>query len=252
MISILLLLSMLNSSAYAIDAFEIQVYDAEINGVGQYTLENHINTAFKAKQVPDFSGQISFDKLTHWTLEFARGMTEWWELGAYLQTAYSSNLTPYYGGVKLRTKFVIPRDKSLDHNFQTGINFELGNVPAYFEPAQFVLEIRPILGYSLSNITLLFNPILDFVLSNTPSPIPVLAPAFKTYFATPQNFAMGLEYYSDFGRVDQIQTTPNQEHYLFAALDLLNRSYELNFAVGSGLTPASNGLMVKTIVGFHL
>jgi hypothetical protein len=82
--------------ANALDAFEIQVYDDKINNVGTYTLENHVNYVISGLTIPDYPGQIPANHLAHWTLEFTRGMTPFWELGAYFQTAYSLDPKIYY------------------------------------------------------------------------------------------------------------------------------------------------------------
>src|SRR4051812_50207378 len=56
----------------------------------------------------------------HLTFEPSFGLTDWWELGAYFQTAGGD-----YQGVKLRTKFV----RSLSPEWRLGVNFELSRLP---------------------------------------------------------------------------------------------------------------------------
>ena len=55
------------------------------------------------------------------------------------------------------------------------------------------------------------------------------------------HLALGLEYYS---------SLPG-EHYLFEAADLIAfHGFELNFAVGEGLTAGSERTLVKLIAGY--
>jgi hypothetical protein len=243
-------LSAFSSVAYAVDAFEIQVYDAEINSVGEYTWENHLNHDFSGKKIADFDGQVSFDHLTHWTLEFARGMTEYWELGAYVQTALSSAPQAYFGGAKLRSKFVLPRSKFGPYHF--GLNFEISDVPqGRFEEQQWAMEIRPIIGYSWQKVTVLFNPILSTDLSGD-SHVPEFEPALKAFYQLFPHDAFGFEYYAGLGQLNQIAGYATQEHYLFGAFDLIDAPYELNLGLGRGLTDHSNPWTLKAIIGFKL
>jgi hypothetical protein len=54
----LLVLSMglLSSSAHATD--EIQVYNAEIAQIGQWTIQQHLNYTFRGQTQPDFPGAL--------------------------------------------------------------------------------------------------------------------------------------------------------------------------------------------------
>src|SRR5471030_917504 len=67
--------------ARAVD--EIQVYNAEIAKVGQWTLQLHLNYAFNGRKEPDFPGGLVPHRALNGTPELAYGITEWWELGFY-------------------------------------------------------------------------------------------------------------------------------------------------------------------------
>src|ERR1700730_4436835 len=62
---------------------EIQVYNAEIAKVGQWTLQFHFNYAIKGLKEPDFEGVIIPNHALNGTPELAYGVTEWWEIGFY-------------------------------------------------------------------------------------------------------------------------------------------------------------------------
>jgi hypothetical protein len=95
--------SLLPASAFD----EIQVYNAEIAEVGQWTFQQHLNYAFKAPNDPDFPGGIVPNHALNGTPELAYGVTEWWELGWYAPFAVSKNQF-LSDGAKIRTLFVIP------------------------------------------------------------------------------------------------------------------------------------------------
>lgn len=60
----------------------------------------------------------------------------------------------------------------------------------------------------------------------------------------------GLEYYADFGEIGNFKKLSDQSHTLFAVTDFKVGDFGVNFGVGYGLTPASDRLVVKTIIGY--
>src|ERR1700748_305675 len=71
--------------ARAVD--EIQVYNAEIAKVGQWTMQQHFNYAINGLKDPDFPGALVRNHALNGTPEFAYGVTDWFELGFYLPWA---------------------------------------------------------------------------------------------------------------------------------------------------------------------
>jgi hypothetical protein len=236
-------------SASALDAFEIQVYDAEIDKPNEAALEVHLNNVLEGNSESDYPGGSASNHLTHMTLEPSIGMTPFWEIGGYLQFGMFPDGHTDFAGVKFRNKFILPQDKSSPWQF--GSNFEVSYIPHLFEESLFGGEIRPILGYTIESWTLLLNPILSFAFS-TPSQTPVFEPALKLLWNTHHGFAIGPEYYASVGPLDMIPSIQNQEHLLFLALDLLNADWEWNVGFGRGLTDSANSWTVKTIIGHSL
>lgn len=230
------------------DAFEYQVYDGELNKPGQLSLETHLNSILVGKREADYEEKIPDNHLTHLTFEFARGMNEFWELGAYLQSALSPDGVYHYAGVKLRSKFA--RRGTEKNPLQYGINFELSNIPPQFEPERWGSEVRPIVGYTWRRLTVLLNPILDINLTRGRSATPDFTPATKVMIDTRSGYALGVEYYGDAGEVGKMPGFGRTEQYLFAAFDCLGGPVELNLGVGTGLTSESNSTLVKGIFGF--
>ena len=195
--------------AFAFDPFEIQIYDGSIDARHEAGLEVHLN------QPRDGS--------FHLTFEPSFGLTDWWELGGYLQTAGGS-----YEGVKLRTKFVWPF--SHEPEFRLGANFELSRVP----DEGWGGEIRPIVGFENDRFLLAANPIVSFPASFEPGAMAKVKLGW---------FGFGLEYYA-------VLSEP-REQYLFEAIDLFGiKNVEVNAAVGQGFNAASGQLIFKMIVGY--
>ena len=62
---------------------EIQVYNAEIAKVGQWTLQSHSNYAISGCREANFEGGVVPNHSLNGTPELAYGITEWWEIGFY-------------------------------------------------------------------------------------------------------------------------------------------------------------------------
>src|SRR5271165_6713010 len=63
---------------------EIQVYTGELAKPGQFTLTLHNNYTPVGRKVPDFPGGIVPDHALNGVPEWAYGVTDWFEAGAYL------------------------------------------------------------------------------------------------------------------------------------------------------------------------
>lgn len=250
----LLLLLALPSSGAAVDAYEIQVYDSDINAPGQLGFELHANYTVRGTRAVAQPGLVAPDRSGHLTLETALGVTDWLELGFYLQSAIAPGTGARFGGTKLRTKFVVPQRAGLP--LHLGLNVELGWVPALVEPEGWGVELRPIVAWSDGRILLDVNPILGFNLSGGDDFRLAPEPCAKFSYDTRLGFALGLEYYAGLGFLNAVPALRDQEHLLFAAFDLVPAPgqpaspWELNVGLGAGLTPATGQhFLIKAIFG---
>ena len=218
------------------------------------SLEIHTNYTARGAREPAFAGQIPPHGTARLTLEPAVGVTPWLELGAYLQTFAAPANGVRYGGVKARAKLVAPR--LLGEHFFLGLNVEVGRVPSEVEETGWSNELRPFLGYDDGYVLLDVNPIVGYALSGPDAFRPDFGPAAKVAVNTQLGFAVGVEWYAEFGFLNDLRPLREQAHYLFGVVDLApphGRSpsrWELNVAVGGGLGGAADQqLIVKTIVG---
>jgi hypothetical protein len=100
---------------------EIQVYNAEIADVGQWTIEQHLNYAPTGQTQPELPGGFTSNHSQQGTPEFAYGITDWWEGGFYLPFAIDGAGQFLSDGAKLRTIFVTPN--VAQRSFFYGVNF---------------------------------------------------------------------------------------------------------------------------------
>lgn len=239
-----------SASARAGDPFEIQVYDGTANAPGVFGLELHLNdwatgnrTDFTPPEAP-LHGQF------HATLEPSFGLFPWWEIGGYLQGAVrTDDGVVDWAGAKLRSKFVTP--PSFDPHWRLGVNFEVSYLPPTYDHDKWGSEIRPIIAWHDTDWLFVLNPILDQPLAGSDaSQGPSFQPALKAA-RTVGPVALGIEYYATLGPVSAILPWSQQEQQIFECVDLLSvERLELNACIGEGLTDASEGIVVKTILGY--
>jgi hypothetical protein len=254
----LLLATLLSRQARAIDRFEIQVYEPDMNKPGQFGLELHSNYTVRGSKTPEYEGQVAPDHVARFTLEPAYGVTKWLELGAYLQAMVAPDVGAKWGGLKFRTKFVLPYEQT--RPWFLGINLEVGQVPKRVEEAGWANEFRPLLGFNNGYVLVDVNPIFGYALSGGDKLKPDFEPAGKVSINTQRGFAIGAEYYSSLGLISKgFESWGNQEHMLFGTFDLVAPAarkeedagdWELNVGVGRALTSVPGPeWLVKAIVG---
>jgi hypothetical protein len=240
------------SSAKALDAFEIQVYDGSANAPGAAGIELHLNSVV-AGQRQAVAPELPPDHQTHLTAEPSLGITRWWELGGYLQTTILPDGRFDYSGVKLRSKFVRPGGES--DRLRWGLNLEVSDLPPSYDRDRWGAEVRPIVAYGTRGgpFVCAFNPILDFGLAGpSASAIPSFEPALTTLVVFDGLLSAGLEYYADVGQIGRFLPARAQQHYLFEVVNVLHWTrIEINAGVGEGLTSSSNHFVAKMILGFQ-
>jgi hypothetical protein len=235
--------SLIGEPAKATD--EIQVYNASIAAVGQFTIQQHLNYVPQGLTSPPFPGGLVSNHSLNGTPEFAYGLTDWWELGLYLPFSIA-NQQFYSDAFKLRTLFVIPHADQ--RNFFYGVNFEFSNETPPFAQTRFAMEIRPIIGVRNSEYEFIVNPIVDIGFGKYGEAD--FAPAARIARKFGEDLYAGFEYYADFGNIGDFPKFADQQHTLFAVTDFKFGIFDVNFGIGYGLTPQSDRWVVKTIIGY--
>ena len=225
---------------------EIQVYNAEIADVGQWTIEQHLNYAAVGQTQPEFPGGFTSNRGLQGTPEFAYGITDWWEGGFYLPFAVDGAGQFLSDGAKLRTLFVIPN--AARRSFFYGVNFELGYELPRFSPTPWALEIRPIIGVRNSDWEFIVNPIVDISLNSTGEAD--FAPAVRLARNLGNDRYVGLEYYADFGKIGDFLPLQQQSQQLFAVTDFKASEFDVELGAGYGFTPGSDRFVLKAILGY--
>jgi hypothetical protein len=224
---------------------EIQVYNAEIADVGQWTLQQHLNYAVTGQRQSEVFGGFTSNHALQGTPEFAYGITDWWEAGFYIPFAAESGQF-LSDGAKIRSLFVTP--DAAKRNFFYGVNFELGYEMPRFSTRPWGLEIRPIIGVRNSDWEFIVNPIVD--LSFGAGGEADFAPAVRLAKNLGQDRYIGLEYYADYGKIGDFLSLGEQSQQLFAVTDFKISTIDVELGAGYGFTSGSDRFVLKAILGY--
>jgi len=238
----------LEGSAFAIDFYEIQIYPTETTPERVLQLELHSNSVTTA------TGKVAHNQLNpyqlHETLEATYGLTPHIEIGQYFATAKLSNGEYEYAGSRTKVHFGVAESDSWP--LQIGGNIELDYMRRAAEDNPFSLELRPIVEKRIGGLLLIANLAFQkpFRGPGTHKGV-TFTPAGEISYDLSRWVSPALEYYGDMGAVEHLPAADLQQHFLVPALNLhLMPKLELNLGVGFGLTRASNGVFLKSIVGW--
>jgi hypothetical protein len=224
---------------------EIQVYNGEINKPGQFSVTWHNNYTPIGRKEPAFAGAIVPDHALNGVPEYAYGVNDWFELGAYLPL-YSVTRDGRFliNGGKLRALVAVPN--ASERSVFYAVNFELSYNARHWATTHIDAEIRPIVGTRFGPVDLIFNPIIDIPFTG----IGALdfAPAERIAYNFHEHWAVALEHYADYGAVRHFETVDRQEQALFAVVDYSGEPVDVEFGIGHGFTAASDSLVLKLML----
>jgi hypothetical protein len=247
-ITALMLLALASQNSSAIDLYEIQIYSTETTPRRQLQVELHSNTTTTA------SGESAKKSLGPYeireTIETTYGITDHIELGQYLATAKLESGNYEYAGSRTKCHFGFGNPETWP--VAIGGNVELDYMRRAAEENPFSLELRPIIEKRFKRLSI----VGDFAFVK-----PFDGPGTHLGFSFEPSgqisydllgwLTPAIEYYGDMGPVKSIHNVQGQQHFIFPTVKLyLNPRLELNLGVGFGLTKASNGTVVKSIIGW--
>jgi hypothetical protein len=229
-------------------ADEIQVYDASINDVGQWSVQHHFNYTFRSTRGPDFPGGLEPNHALNATPEFAYGVFPWFEFGFYVPWAIDGHGNFYSNAGKIRTLFVTPEEEK--RSFWYGLNFELDFPQPVFGQTRLAMEIRPIIGWRNANWDLIANPIIDVAFGTLGNVD--FAPSIRLDRKLAEDTYFAIEYYADLGSPDHFVPIQQQQHQLFGTVDFKVGVIAVDFGLGYGFTAGSDRFVAKSILTYQL
>jgi hypothetical protein len=237
------------ANAGAIDFYEIQIYSVDTTPRRHLTLELHSNTTTTA------TGELAHETMDpyqiHETLEATYGVFDHLEVGQYLCTAKLDNGNYEYAGSRTKIHFGVgDPDRWL---MAFGGNIELDYMRRAAEENPLTLELRPILESRVHHFDLVANLAFEKPFSGPGTHLGVqFAPSGEVvYDHLWWWLSPAVEYYGDMGAIQQLPALQSQQHFIVPAVNLdLDPRLEINLGAGFGLTRASNGVFLKSILGW--
>jgi len=227
---------------------EIQVYTDDILKPHDFGLDVHTNFVGTGDLTADYPGQQQSLHRFRVTPEFAYGLTDTIELGAYLPLA-DIDRTGRVGvdGVKLRVKYIASR--SIGRHWYWGANFEIGRVSHKLDINPYNAELKGIVGFASGKWTGALNTNVDFKVSGPSSSPAELQITAQLFYQLGRRFQIGVETYNAAGQFRSLGHFGANEHQTFAAINRSFGNWDLNLGVGSGYGTNADHLIVKAIIG---
>jgi hypothetical protein len=235
--------------ARAIDFYEIQIYPVETTPQAHLQLELHSNSVTTA------TGSLARQQLSpyqiHETLEATYGLMPHVEIGQYFATAKLDGGQYEYAGSRTKIHFGGIGDPELSP-LAFGGNIELDYMRRQAEENPLSLELRPIFEKRIGALWIIGDFAFEKPFSGPGTHDGFdFAPSGEISYDLFSWLTPALEYYGDMGPVKTIPGVQRQQHFVVPAANLhLLRQLELNLGVGFGVTRASNGVFLKSIVGW--
>lgn len=230
------------------DNYEIQVYGSPTQQKNSTIFESHTNFTFDGEKEVVNNVRPTHHS-THQTIEITTGITDNFEIGAYVFT----NITPGYGfniiGTHIRPRITAPESWKLP----IGLSFsaEIGYQKSTYSEDTWSLELRPIIDKQWDKLYAAFNPTFGVALQGfSNNSTPVFQPNVKVSYSFFKTANLGLEYYGSTGYINESIPLVNQVHALYVAYDLVGSvNWEINLGIGVGLTESTDKLVGKIILG---
>lgn len=219
------------------DAFDISVYPAATASRGEWDFDGQVNyanrgtTGFSGVLAPT-QGQVRF------TGQLTRGITDHWEISAFVLGAQVPTLGLQYAGWRLRSRLEAPESWRLP--VEMGISVELENAQPAFNESKRTLELAAVLERRIAGVQLIVNAAFERDLSGGSHEFE-FEPKARAAARVSDAVKLGVEYYST--------TAPGSWRQVFPTADIrVSNGLIWHAGVGFGTVNAADRLVLKTRV----
>jgi len=230
--------------------FEIQVYGSETVAPGSTMVELHSNVAAVGTTRTE-DHVLRTQGAFHETLEITQGWTPWLETGFYVFTSIQPDTTWEWVGSHIRPRVRAPESWELPVGLS--LSAEIGYQRRAFSPDTWTVELRPIIDKQWARWYVAINPTFErAIVGENVGQGFEFSPAAKVSYGVTPKVAVGVEYYGALGPVTHLARGRDQQHQIFPVIDFdLGPRWEFNAGIGVGLTPSTDRLIIKMILGYR-
>jgi len=243
--------ALLSRQGHAQDNYEIQVYGSSLVDAGHTMVELHSNFTVDGRS-QEVDGLLPTRHAFHETLEITHGFTPWLEVGFYAFTSLRDRQGWNWVGDHIRPRLAVP--ESWHWPVGLSLSTEFGYQRRAFSTDTWTWEIRPIIDKQMGPWYWSVNPALEKAVAGENAGRGwEFSPNAAVSYDVTREVTGALEYYGSLGPVSGFDAGPEQQHQLFAAVDLnVSPKWEINLGVGRGMTASTDRWLVKTIIGYRL
>jgi hypothetical protein len=236
---------------HAQDNYEIQVYGSSLVDAGHTMVELHSNFTVDGRS-QEVDGLLPTRHAFHETLEITHGFTPWLEVGFYAFTSVRDGQGWNWVGDHIRPRLAVP--ESWHWPVGLSLSTEFGYQRRAFSTDTWTWEIRPIIDQQTGRWYWSVNPALEKSITGENAGRGwEFSPNAAVSYDVTREVTAAVEYYGSLGPVSGFDPAPEQQHQLFAAVDLnVSPKWEINLGVGRGMTASTDRWLVKTILGYRL
>jgi len=237
------------SKLAAQENYEIQVYGSETIPRGVTMFELHSNYTINGRRVVSPVGELPTYHALHETVEITHGWNSWSELGFYWFMSKPNGQGLQWVGTHLRPRVRVP--ESWGWPVGVSISQEFGYARSRFSADTWTYELRPIIDKDVGPFYVSLNPTLEKSLRGPGSSTPFeFTPNVNVGYDLTKKINLAVEYYGATGTITHIEPVADQEHLVFAAVNLdFGPQWEFNLGYGKALTGAGDQKIVKMIFG---
>jgi hypothetical protein len=230
---------------------EIVIFDDKLEKPGEFGYEVHFNYASRARGESDYPGETAPKGVLRFMPELSYGISDTWGLGLHVPMSHKAGETTV-DGFKARLTNVNNRETSWGSWFY-GANYELSYFDKRLSESRVVAEVLGILGMRRGDWMFVINPTIGRTLSsNTPDVDKRLDLDinFKAMKSINKHLAVGIEHYSEVGKLDRAQFGGESGQITYAIVEFKTKSdLEFHIGIGHGWTDATDKRVFKMIVG---
>ena len=218
------------------ERFDIAVYPYATAHRGEWEMEALLNYASRGTSA--FDGSVAPTN-GQWRFagELTRGITDHWEVSAYVLGAQVPAFGLEYAGWRMRSRLRAPESWRLP--FKLGFSAEFETARPTFSESPQTLELTGILERQLGRVQLMLDPTFERDLKG-PEHEWEFEPRARVAHHVSRTVTLGLEYYGAFAETET-------KHQIFPTADFrLGDDLALHLGVGFGTKTAGDRLVFKT------
>ena len=230
---------------------ELQVQMDDINEPGQVGIDLSAGYAMGNPKTATDEDRRPTAHLLQASPQRSYGLTKTMQLGAQLFYARDSSGQSKIDGARLEWLYlpIRPAEEGGEGLF-AGTLIEAGHLPKRLSENRLDAELRLIAGYRWGKWTVAANPEIGRKLAGDGSGVPDLSARMKLAYQATPTYAVGAEYYGDFGNMHAVGPLSHRSQQLFGVIDAKHGGCNFSIGIGRGLTSRSEPWVLKAAVGF--